>query len=89
MRSPYIRLWLLGVLLLCGAVYSILSTAHLLEALKMTEYSNLFILTIQIRWLLFLALGVEGLAWYHSALNELKWEFGAVYRLSSPHLTSR
>ena len=89
LRSPYIRPWLLVVLLLGGAIYSILSTAHLLEALKVTEYSNLFILTIQIRWLLFLALGLEGLAWYHSSLNELKRESGAVYRLSSPHLTSR
>ena len=85
----YIRVWLLGALLLLGAVYTILSTAHLLEALKATEYSNLFIHTIQIRWLLFLALGLEGLAWYHSALNELKRECAAVYRLSNPHGPSR
>jgi len=83
-RAPYIRAWLLGVLLVCGAIYSIVSTAHLLEALKVTEYSNLFIHTIQIRWLLFLALGLEGLAWYHSALNELKRESAVVYRLSNP-----
>ncbi len=88
LRSPYIRLSLLGVLLLGGAVYSILSTAHLLEALKVTAYSNLFIQIIQIRWLLFLALGLEGLAWYHSALNELKRESIAVYRLSGPHQIS-
>lgn len=41
-RAPYIRVWLLGVLLLCGAIYSIVSNAHLLEALKVTESSNLF-----------------------------------------------
>lgn len=89
LRAPYIRLWLLGGLLACGGIYSIVSTAHLLEALKVTEYSNLFIHTIQIRWLLFLALGLEGLAWYHSALNELKRESAMVYRLSNLHLTSR
>ena len=75
----YLRVWLLG-----GALYSIGSTSHLLEALKATQYSNLFILSIQIRWLLFLALGMEGIMWYHSALNELKRECTVVYRLANP-----
>jgi hypothetical protein len=88
LHSPYITPWILGLLLICGAIYSIVSTAHLLEALKVTEYSNLFIHTIQIRWLLYLALGLEGLAWYHSALNELKRECAVVYRLSDPNRAS-
>lgn len=79
--SFYLKSWLLGAFLILGAVYTLLSTAHLLEALKETEYSNLFIHTIQIRWLLFLGLGLECLAWYHAALNELKRECALLLRL--------
>lgn len=86
---PYVKVWVLGVMLVAGAAYSIVSTAHLLEALKLTEYSNLFIHTIQVRWLLFLVLGLEGLGWYYSALNELKRECAVVYRLSNSEGTKR
>jgi hypothetical protein len=80
--APYIRVWLLGGLLVFGALYSIVSTAHLLEALKLTPFSNLFIHTIEIRWLLFLALGIECCWWYYAAVNELKRECRAVCRLA-------
>ena len=73
--------WVFGVLLLSGAVYSLVSTAHLLEALKVTEHSNLFIHLIQIRWVLFLALGGECCWWYYSAVNELKRECGEVCKV--------
>ena len=66
--------WVLGVLLLAGAIYSIVSTAHLLEALKVTRYTNLFIQLIEIRWVLFLTLGAECCWWYYSAVSELKRE---------------
>lgn len=78
--APYLPSWVFGVLLLVGAIYSILSTAHLLEALKVTPYTNLFIQLIEIRWVLFLALGVECCWWYYSSVNELKRESGAMYR---------
>jgi hypothetical protein len=51
---------------------------YCLEALKVTPHTNLFIHTIQIRWLLFLGLGVECCWWYYSALNELRRECKAV-----------
>ena len=76
--APYLRMWLLPGLLLVGAMYSLASTAHLLEALKATAYSNLFIHMIQIRWGLFLALGAECSWWYYSVVNELKRECRAV-----------
>jgi hypothetical protein len=84
MGAPYLRVWLLGLLLLLGGVFSIVSTAHLLEALKVSEHTNLFMHTIQVRWLLFLALGLETLAWYQSLLNELRRECTVVYRLAAP-----
>jgi hypothetical protein len=72
--APFLRFWLLPGLLVMGAMYSLASTAHLLEALKATPYTNLFIHTIQIRWALFLLLGAECSWWYYSAGNELKRE---------------
>lgn len=72
--APYLGVWLLGGLLALGAVSSVISTAHLLEALVPSLYTNLFILTIIIRWLLFLVLGVECCWWYYSVLNEMKRE---------------
>lgn len=80
--APYVPVWLLGLLLIGGAGYSIVSTAHLLEALRVTEHSNLFILTIQIRWVLFLVLGLECVYWYYATLQELKRECVAIHRLS-------
>ena len=82
--APYLRVWLIGGLLVFGAAYSIISSAHLLEALKVTRYSNLFIHILQIRWLLFLVLGLECSWWYYSAINELKRECNAFHRLN-PH----
>jgi hypothetical protein len=79
--APYPRLWVLCGLLVLGAIASIISTAHLLENLKPTNYSNLFIHTIQIRWLAFLTLGLECLGWYHWALSELKRECLSVEKL--------
>lgn len=75
--APYLGVWLLGGLLILGAASSVVSTAHLLEALKPAAYSNLFIETIVVRWLLFLFLGIECCWWYYSALNELKRESAA------------
>jgi len=80
--APYPRFWVLCGLLILGAIASIVSTAHLLENLKPTTFSNLFIHTIQIRWLAYLALGLECLGWYHWALTELKRECLVVEKLS-------
>jgi len=72
--TVHVRPTVLTILLGVGALYSLLSTAHLLEALKLTVHTNLFIHVIQIRWLLFLCLGGLCNWWYASALNELKRE---------------
>jgi uncharacterized membrane protein YjfL (UPF0719 family) len=79
--APYPRLSVLCGLLILGATASVISTAHLLESLKPTTFSNLFVQVIQIRWLAFLALGVECLVWYHWALSELKRECLIVARM--------
>jgi hypothetical protein len=72
--APFVPTWMFWSMLVVGAIYSLLSTAHLLEALNLTPYTNLFILTIQIRWVLFLLLGVECCWWYYSALEQIKRE---------------
>jgi len=72
--APFLPVSLFWAMLIGGAIYSLISTAHLLEALTLTRYTNMFILTIQIRWVLFLLLGVECCWWYYSALAQLKRE---------------
>jgi hypothetical protein len=81
--APYLPLWLFCAVLVGGAIYSIVSSAHLLEALKSTTYSNLFVQTIQIRWLLFLALGAECCWWYYLSVQELKRECVTMGKLAS------
>ncbi len=71
---PYLGVWLLCALLILGITSSFLSTAHLLEGLAAGPYANLFILTIVVRWLLFLFLGIECCWWYYLTLNDLKRE---------------
>jgi hypothetical protein len=72
--TAYLGVWVLCVFLILGAVASVLSTAHLLEALQPSAFENLFIETILSRWVVFLALGIECCCWYYSALNELRRE---------------
>ena len=79
--TPYVSVWVFGGLLVFGAAWSLFSTAHLLEALRPSPYRNLFINTIQIRWVLYLALGAECCWWYYAAINELKRECSTVLRL--------
>lgn len=80
--APFPRFWVLCLFLAAGALYSILSTAHLLENLKPTPFSNLFIHIIQIRWLTYFVAGLQCLAWYYWALSELKRECIAVLSLN-------
>jgi len=82
--APYVPLWLFCAVLAGGAVASVFSSAHLLEALKATAYSNLFVQAVQIRWLLFLTLGAEGCWWYYSSVQELKRECVTLARLNVP-----
>ena len=68
------KFWVLVGLLLTGIIISIPMAAHLLDNLQPAPFMNLFIHLLQIRWLLYLGLGVECLVWYYSALAELKRE---------------
>jgi len=73
-------LWIIFV----GAVLaSIPMLAHLLDNLIPGPYMNVFIQLLQFRWALAFALGLECLAWYSRALNELKRECVAVAMASS------
>jgi len=75
------RFWVLACLLTLGTIVSFFSTHHLFENLKVTTFTSLFIQVTQLRWLLYLGLGVECLAWYYQMINELKRECLAVFKL--------
>ena len=64
-------LWLI---LLAAVLASIPMTSHLFDNLEPGRYMNLFTHLVQIRWLLYFGLGLECLAWYSRALNDLKRE---------------
>lgn len=74
----YLSVRLLWVLLGLAALVSIPMIAHLLDNLVPSPYMNLFIHLLQARWVLAFGLGVECIAWYSRALNELKRECVAV-----------
>jgi hypothetical protein len=76
--SIFLRLWVLCGLLLLGTIVSILMAAHLLDNLKPGGYTNLFVHILQLRWGLYMALGLESLVWYYFALTELKREALAI-----------
>ncbi len=71
----------LWVILVTALIVSIIASSHLLDNLLPGSFTSLFILLVQLRWILYLAFGAECLAWYGLALNELKRECVAVERL--------
>jgi hypothetical protein len=73
----------LWILLLAAVLISIPMTAHLLDNLIPGPYMNVFINLLQARWVLYFGLGLECLAWYSRALNELKRECVAVEMAST------
>jgi hypothetical protein len=81
----FLRPWVLGSLLVLGTVVSILMAGHLLDNLKPGPHTNLFIHLLQIRWCLYLLLGLECLTWYYLALNDLKREAIAIERIQGVH----
>lgn len=70
----YLKVWWLGLILLCLAIASPIFTANLFERLKPTAYMNLFMQLVIWRLLLYLALGLQCLLWYYWSLNEIKRE---------------
>jgi len=68
----YPRLWVLAGLLLVFFIMSVAMTARLLDNLRPNPYQNLFVQLVYLRGLLFFGLGIECLAWYRNALNEIK-----------------
>ena len=72
---PVKALWIIFV---AAVLASIPMIAHLMDNLIPGPYMNLFVHLLQMRWFLAFALGLESLAWYSRALNELKRECVAV-----------
>jgi DNA-binding winged helix-turn-helix (wHTH) protein len=70
----YLGFWHLALLLFMFAVMSIAMTAHLLDNLGSGTYRNLFTQLVYVRGMLYFGLGIECLAWYYRALNDLKRE---------------
>jgi hypothetical protein len=68
----YIKIWVLGALLVGWAAYSLLGRAHLFDNLLPSPYLGMFELFHQTRTMLQFALGFYCIAWYYWALNRLK-----------------
>ncbi len=69
-----VRPWVLWTILIAALVYSLAAGSHLLDNLLPSRFTNLFVILVQVRWCLYLAFGVECLAWYNHALRELHRE---------------
>jgi len=82
-RVPYWSFWALVGLLFVFFIMSVAMTARLLDNLKPSPYQNLFVQLVYLRGLLFFGLGIECLAWYHNALNEIKSEYSSLESMSS------
>lgn len=68
----YLKVWWLGLLLVCAAVMSPVMLAHLFENLKAGPHMNLFMQLVEWRVIVYLALALEGLLWYQGRLNEVR-----------------
>jgi len=79
----FLRFWVLCGLLLLGTLVSLIMAAHLLDNLKQTLYTNLFVHILQVRWCIYMVLGLECLVWYYFASTELKREALAIENISS------
>jgi len=68
------RPWVLWTILVAALAYSLAAGSHLLDSLLPGRFTSLFVVLVQVRWFLYLAFGVECLAWYNHALRELHRE---------------
>ncbi len=67
----YLRTWWLAVVLLATFCIALLGTAHLVENLKASPNSSLFIQLAQWRFLLYFLLGLECILWYQKAQSRI------------------
>ncbi len=74
----FLRFWGLSLLLVAMVAIGLYLHFHLFDNLKPGAYLNFFAQLIQTRLILYFALGIECLAWYYRALNELKRECWAI-----------
>jgi hypothetical protein len=77
----FLKPWVLSLLLAVIVIIALLLHFNLFSNLRPTPYMNLFAHLIQTRLILCSALGIECLAWYYRALNELKRECLAVEKI--------
>jgi len=70
--TVFLRLKWLGVMLTIAAIGSIAATAHLVDNLIPTEYTNMFTQLVQWRLILYFSLGLICLLWYSRSLNAIK-----------------
>jgi hypothetical protein len=74
----YPSFWILALVLMAMAAFSIYLTANLLDHLRPSPYKNLFTNLIYLRLILYYGFGLKSLGWYYQALNHLKRESRAV-----------
>jgi len=68
----HIRTWWLGGILIGAFCIALLGTAHLVENLRSSPNSGVFIQLAQWRFILYFLLGLECVLWYHEAQRRAK-----------------
>jgi hypothetical protein len=66
--------WLLGAILAAIGMLSVYLTTNLFDHLERGPYTTTFMFLIQLRTVVYFALGVESLIWYSRSLDDLKRE---------------
>jgi DNA-binding winged helix-turn-helix (wHTH) protein len=70
----YWRLWVLILMLSVMFIITLFLHFNLLDKLVTTKYTNLFMILIYVRAILYFALGIQCLTWYYRVLNDFKQE---------------
>jgi DNA-binding winged helix-turn-helix (wHTH) protein len=70
----YPSFWILALILMAMAAFSVYLTANLLDHLSPGPYRNLFVNLIYLRLILYYGFGLKSLGWYYQALNQIKRE---------------
>ena len=70
--AVYLRFWVLVCSLAIIAAILLITTAHLLENLKLDPNLNLFIELLYVKGILYLGMGLTCLTWYYLTLSSIK-----------------
>jgi hypothetical protein len=70
--SVYLKLHILVLVLSTLSVVAVSRMVHMFNHLEQSEYMNLYMLAVSIRWITYFGLAAVCLTWYYRELNEIK-----------------